>query len=245
MRHPSLEHTAHRPWPLPVRSWIGRQTWNDLAFLHWRVPARILRSLVPASLEVEEFDGSGWVAITPFRMSGVALHGWPAVPGTSTFPELNVRTYVTRGERPGVWFFSLDAGNRLAVLAARTVYHLPYIHASMSTWRSGDRVEYRSDRSTGIGFHASYQPTGPVFRAPPGTLEHWLTERYCLYARSSSGGLYRAEIHHAPWPLQPATVRISQNDMLAIHDLPDSAGPPLVHFAGRLDVVVWLPTRVG
>lgn len=245
MRHPSLEHTAHRPWPLPVRSWIGRQSWNDLAFLHWPVPAKLLRSLVPASLEVQEFDGSAWIAVTPFWMSGVALRGWPGIPGTSTFPELNVRTYVTRGDRPGVWFFSLDAGSRLAVLAARAVYHLPYLHATMSTWHTGTQVEYHSDRRSGIGFHATYQPTGPVAHARPDTLEHWLTERYCLYAQSGSGGLYRAEIHHAPWPLQAAVVNVRHNDMLAVHNLPVSGNPPLVHFSRKLEVLVWLPTRLA
>jgi uncharacterized protein YqjF (DUF2071 family) len=230
---------------MPIRSWIGRQTWNDLAFLHWPVSPTLVRSLVPKSLTVEEFDGSAWIAITPFWMSGVALHGWPEVPGTSTFPELNVRTYVSRNDRPGVWFFCLDAGNRLAVLAARAIYHLPYVYATMRTRRAGAEVEYHSDRSSGMGFHAKYQPTGPVSAARPGTLEHWLTERYCLYARSGSGGLYRAEVHHAPWPLQPATVSIRHNDMLAAHNLPDSTDPPLVHFARRLDVIVWLPTRVA
>jgi uncharacterized protein YqjF (DUF2071 family) len=245
MRHPSLDHTAHRPWPVPIRSWIGRQTWNDLAFLHWPVSPSLLRSLVPPALEIDEFAGSAWIAITPFWMSGVALRGWPEVPGASTFPELNVRTYVTRADRPGVWFFSLDAGSRLAVHAARAVYHLPYVHASMATREEGGQVRYQSDRRSGAGFHATYEPTGPVFHAKPGTLEHWLTERYCLYARSRSGGLYRAEIHHAPWPLQPASVRISRNDMLAIHHLPVSGAPALVHFARRLDVIVWLPTRIA
>jgi hypothetical protein len=230
---------------VPRRPWIGRQTWNDLAFLHWPVCRTRLRSLVPPALEIDEFDGSAWIAITPFWMSGVELRGWPAVPGTSTFPELNVRTYVTWADRPGVWFFSLDAGSRLAVYAARAVYHLPYFHAKMSTRENGGQVEYRSDRRSGVGFHATYQPTSPVFRAAAGTLEHWLTERYCLYARSGSGGLYRAEIHHEPWPLQPASVRLIRNDMLAVHSLPASDAPPLVHFAQRLDVVVWLPTRLA
>lgn len=244
MRHPSFDHTEHRAWPVPMRPWIGRQTWNDLAFLHWPVPAIRLRSLVPSDLEIDEFDGSAWIAVTPFWMSGVALRGWPEVPGTATFPELNVRTYVSRGDRPGVWFFSLDAGSRLAVLAARALYHLPYVHAKMSTWKNEARVAYHSDRRSGVGFHATYGPTGPVFHARPGTLEHWLTERYCLYARSGSGRLYRAEIHHAPWPLQPASASISHNDMLAVHCLPHSDAPAQVHFARRLDVVVWLPTRL-
>ena len=198
MGHPAFAHVAHRPWALPTGRWVWRQTWHDLLFLHWPVPAATLRALVPPPLDIDEFGGEGWVGVIPFWMSGVTRRGWPGVPGASAFPELNVRTYVSWADRPGVWFFSLDAGNPLAVLAARAVYHLPYVNATMRARRSGSRVEYRSDRSSGMGFHATYGPTGPVFQARPGTLEHWLTERYCLYAQSGFGGLYRAEIHHAP-----------------------------------------------
>jgi len=242
--HPSLDHTAHRPWPVPPRPWSGRQIWHDLAFLHWPVPVTVLRHLVPEPLVVQEYQSSAWVGVIPFWMSGVTLRGVPALPGLSTFPELNVRTYVTLQDRPGVWFFSLDAANWLAVRAARLLYHLPYMDARMRVSRTGDRIHYRSERPTGERFEADYQPIGPIELARPGTLQHWLTERYCLYARSGSGRLYRAEVHHEPWPLQPARVYIARSDLLQVHGISVDGPPPQVLFARRLEVAIWTPDRL-
>jgi uncharacterized protein YqjF (DUF2071 family) len=237
--HPSLQQVAHRPWALPTRPCAWRQTWHDLLFLHWPVPVASLRALVPPPLDVQQFEGSAWVGVIPFWMSGVTRRGWPGVPGATTFPELNVRTYVSYEGRPGVWFFSLDAASRLAVWAARRLYHLPYEFARMRVRRAGERVEYRSGRSSGEGFEAAYGAAGPPAAAAPGSLEHWLTERYCLYARSARGTLHRAEIHHSPWPLQPAVAEVRRNDMLRVHGI-DAPGPaPHVRYAGRMDVVVW------
>ena len=123
--HPSLRETAHRPWALPSARWSWRQRWCDLLFAHWPVPASVLRPLVPAALEVQEFEGTSWVGVVPFRMEGVTPRFLPAMPWVSAFPELNLRLYVSDGERPGVWFLSLDARNSLAVWAARTFFHLP------------------------------------------------------------------------------------------------------------------------
>jgi uncharacterized protein YqjF (DUF2071 family) len=237
--HPALAHVAHRPWPLPTGRWVWRLSWHDLLFLHWPVPAASLRALVPPRLAIDEFKGSAWVGVVPFWMSGVAWRGWPGVPGASTFPELNVRTYVRWADRPGVWFFSLDAASRLAVWAARRLYQLPYEFARMAVRRAGERFEYRSERPSGHGFAATCGATGPVATPAAGSLEHWLTERYCLYARSASGGLSRAEIHHAPWPLQPAEADVRRNDMLRVHRI-DVAGPAAhLRYAARMDVVVW------
>lgn len=243
--HPSLEHLAHRPWPLPSRPWLFRQTWHDLLFLHWPVPAAALRALVPAALRIEEFGGSAWIAVTPFWMSGIGVRGWPAPPGISRFEELNVRTYVRSGDRPGVWFFSLDAGSRLAVWVARVLYGLPYVHAAMRHHTQGDEIVYQSERRDGTTFAASYGPTGPAEKTRPGTLEYWLTERYCLYARGRSGELYRAEIHHAPWPLQPAAATIARNHMLGVHGIEAGGPPALLHFSRRLQVIVWPRQRLS
>lgn len=240
MSHSALAEVVHRPWPLPTGPWVWRQTWHDLVFLHWPVSASSLRGLVPDGLTVDEHGGSAWVALTPFWMSDVALRGLPALPGVSSFPELNVRTYVRHGDRPGVWFFSLDAANHLAVLAARRLFRLPYVYAHMRVRPMGARIHYSSRRPTGEGFLATYEPLGPVQRAPPGSLEHFLTERYCLYAMSRSGELYRADIHHVPWPLQSARVAIAHNEMLEVNQL-TVRGQPMKHYAKRLDVVIWPP----
>ena len=243
--HSSLQHQAHRPWPLPARPWLLRQTWHDLLFLHWPVPAVILQPLLPAALQVEEFAGTAWLAVTPFWMSDIGIRNWPTPPMLSRFDELNVRTYVRFGGRSGVWFFSLDAGSRLAVWGARWLYRLPYVYARMRHRPAGDDVLYDSERSVGAGFRARYGPTGPVNPSRPGSVEHWLTERYCLYAPRPSGGLYRADIHHVPWPLQPAAATIARNDMFELHGIPQSGPPELLHFSRRLEVIVWPPERVA
>ena len=241
--HPALEQTAHRPWPLPAGPWVGRQSWDDLLFAHWAMDPELLRPLVPPPLDLETRDGAAWIGVIPFRMRGVMLRGLPDIPGVSAFPELNVRTYVTYEDKPGVWFFSLDAGSRLAAWTARKLLSLPYHHARMEVSCSERRTAYRSEREAApeVRFRAVYGPTGPPDDPTPGTLGHWLTERYCLYARSRLGRLRRIQIHHPPWRLQPAWAEIAENSMLSPHgvDLPE--GEPLLHFARRQDVVTWAP----
>jgi uncharacterized protein YqjF (DUF2071 family) len=225
-----------------------RQRWHDLLFAHWPMPAGALAALVPPTLALDTFDGRGWLGVVPFHMSGIRARGLPPVPGLSAFPELNVRTYVRRGGRPGVLFLSLDAGSRVAVEAARALYHLPYYHAAMTVLPEGDGVRYASRRVDRRGAPAAwrgrYGPAGAAFQARPGSLEHWLTERYCLYAPEADGRLYQTEIHHAPWPLQPATAAVLEDTMVRAAGLPGPEGPGLLHFARRLDVVVWAPRRL-
>lgn len=242
--HPSLLELDHRPWPIPPRAWTWRQSWRDLAFLHWPIAADRLRPLVPPSLSIQEFDGSAWVGVVPFRMTGVTRRPLPDLPWVSAFPELNVRLYVERDGKPGVWFLSLDAANPVAVWAARRFFHLPYHLAGMSLVEHAGAIRYRS-RRPGAEFAASYRPTSDVYRAARGTLEHWLTERYCLYALAPDGSLWRNDVHHPAWPLQSAHVERLESSMLAPHGLEVKGPPALVHFARRLDVVVWDAERVA
>jgi uncharacterized protein YqjF (DUF2071 family) len=232
----SLEHLAHRPWPPPVRGWTMGQTWEDMLFANWRVAADAVRPHVPPELEVDVHDGSAWLGITPFRLTGLRGRGLLPLPGANAFLELNVRTYVTTGDKPGLWFFSLDASSRLAVEAARRTYKLPYVHARMSATKRGEWIAYECARSDEAGrvFSGRYRPNGAVFHAEPGTLEWFLTERYCLYT-TDRGRLARAEIHHELWPLQPAEAEI---DLASISPL-ELRGEPLVHFSRRQDSVIW------
>lgn len=223
----------------PSRPWRWRQTWHDLLFLHWPVATSILRPLVPERLEIEEREGSAWVGVIPFWMSGVAMRPLPPVPGASHFPELNVRTYVRHGDRPGVWFFSLDAANRLAVWVARTFFHLPYVFARMEARRNNNGIAYRSRRPDGPAFEGTYAPVGKVALTEPDSLEHWFTERYCLYSQSARGQIHRADIHHAQWPLQPAEAEIRHNDMLTVHGIEVDGPAPHQHYAKKLEVLVW------
>jgi uncharacterized protein YqjF (DUF2071 family) len=213
------------------------QTWDDLLFAHWRVDADALRPLVSVKLEIDEHDGGAWLGVTPFHLTGLRLRGTPALPRVSTFLELNVRTYVSDGEKPGIWFFSLDAASRLAVEAARAMYKLPYFHARMRSARVGDWVAYESARidAHGVAFGARYRPRGDVFNAELGMLEHFLAERYCLYTEDA-GKLQRAEIHHPPWPLQNAEAEIELNTMSPV-ELPEDE--PHLMFSRRQDVVIW------
>ena len=175
--HPSLGSLEHRPWPLPESDWRWRQTWHDLLFMHWPVAPADLGRLLPPSVELDTWDGDAWIGVVPFRMSDVMLRGIPAVPGLSAFPEINVRTYVRVGDRPGVWFLSLDAGNGWAVKAARLLFHLPYYHAEMSCIRHGGQVLYESSRREAppAGFRASYgggPSSSPGQPRHPGALAH-------------------------------------------------------------------------
>lgn len=244
--HPALQHTAHRPWPMPRNRWTWRQTWCDLLFAHWPIDADRLRPLVPEALTVQEYEGSSWIGVVPFRMEGVMRRPLPDLPWISAFPELNVRLYVDYEGKPGVWFLSLDATNPLAVWAARRFFDLPYYQAEMALTWNGGTVEYASRRKDGAAvYEGTYTPTSEVYQATPGTLEHWLTERYCLYAQANDGSLSRTEVHHAPWPLQRAEATIDENTMLTPHGLTVEGPPPLLHFARRIEVVVWSPERVG
>ena len=238
-----LPNMAHRPWPPPTRPWVLAMQWHDLLFLHWPVPPAVLRPAIPPALTLETFEGTAWLGVTPFRMAGTRLRLLPPLPWCSAFPELNVRTYVTAGGKPGVWFFSLDAGNPLAVHGARTFFHLPYYAAAMVAEREGDGVRYTSTRTDrrapGATFAGRYHPSGAVSHAAVGSLEYWLTERYCLYAADRRGRLWRGDIHHAPWPLQPAEADIMCNTMANPLRLVLPSDAPLRHFARRLDVVAW------
>src|ERR1700730_11176431 len=241
-----LKHTAHRPWPLPRGPWIMKQGWHDLLFAHWAVPVEVLRPLIPRALEIDTFGGQAWLGVVPFRMSGVRMHGAPAVPGFSRFPELNVRTYVLRDGRPGVWFFSLDAANAFAVWGARILFHLPYFLAAMSCAEDAGWISYQSQRKDRRGSAASlrarYRAIGEVFHAQPGSIEDFLAERYCLYTADEKGRIIRCEIHHPPWPQQLAEAALQENTMA------DAAGititdrkPELLHSSRRQEVLVWAP----
>lgn len=220
------------------------QTWRQLLFAHWPVSPAVLRPLIPTQLELETFGGDAWVGIVPFELRGLsARRGSRRL--RLTFPELNVRTYVTLQDRPGVWFFSLDAASLLAVRGARATFNLPYYWASMQMNEQEGWIAYRSQRRGNViaRFTGRYQPTGPIFESAPDSLERWLTARYCLYAASRAGYILRAEINHEPWQLQAAEADIAVNTMASAQGI-DLAGSPILHFAHRTDVVNWGPERV-
>jgi uncharacterized protein len=222
-----------------------RMGWKDLLFLHWRTPPNSIQRHLPEGVELELWEGNAWIGIVPFEMVNVHARGLPGFPPARHFPELNVRTYVRSGGRPGLWFFSLDAASPLAVRGARWGFGLPYFDARMRLQRRAGRVFYESQRihagEPEAGFAAEYGPTGPVRLSEPGTLEHWFTERYCFVSRWMSG-LNRMEVWHRRWPLQAAGARIHRNTMTDWLEIP-LEGDPLVHYARAVEVAGFLPER--
>jgi uncharacterized protein YqjF (DUF2071 family) len=244
-----LIHTAHRPWPLPPGPWIMKQVWHDLLFAHWPIPLAALRPLIPPQLEIDTFASQAWLGVVPFRMSGVKMRGPLGIRGFSPFPELNVRTYVTRDGKPGVWFFSLDAAKALAVWGARKVFNLPYFQATMRCEENAGWIHYESMRqhrgAPSASLRAQYRGVGEAFTATPGTVEYFLTERYCLYTDNRKGSIIRCDIHHPAWSLQLAEASFHENTMASAAGISLADEPPhLLHFARRQDVVVWAPRRL-
>lgn len=224
------------------------QGWHDLLFIHSPIAPEVLRPLLPPQLELDTFDGQAWVGIVPFRATHTSFRWLPPFPLLSHFPEVNVRTYVTMQGIPGVYFFSLDAGSPLAVLGARTVFHLPYFFARMRIKHQQETIYYWSQRmgtrKPAPAYEASYHPNGPVFFAQRGTLEYWLIERYCLYTVTEKNRVYRVDIHHDPWPLQSAGEASKSNTMASAQGIPLPDQPPLLHYAQHQDVLFWPLRRI-
>jgi uncharacterized protein YqjF (DUF2071 family) len=227
--------------------WLFRMRWLDLLFAHWPVDAADLAGRLPDGLELDLFEGEAWLGIVPFTMADVAPRGVPAIPRISTFPEINVRTYVRHRGEAGVWFFSLDAASRLTVSGARSVFHLPYFRASMSSTREGATVTYRSRRTDRRGqpatFAARYRATGPARPAALGSFADWVTRRMRLFTVDRRGRLGWADIDHEDWPLRPAEAEIAENTMASASGIRLPDRPPHLLLADRLDVRGWPPAR--
>jgi uncharacterized protein len=218
------------------------QHWGKLLFMHWPIDAAVLRPLIPAQLSIDTFNGKAWMGVVPFTIWGIRASFLPPIPGTSAFHELNLRTYVHFKGVPGVWFFSLDAASRLAVWGARTFYHLPYFNAEMSLRQQANTIEYHSQRTDDRGgpaaLNAAWTIGEPLAQARPGSLEFFLTERYCLYSHHREQ-LYRSRIFHQPWPLRSATLDSYQSTMVEAIGIEDPKVGPLLQYAESIAVNIW------
>lgn len=241
--------TAHRRWPTPDKPWVMTMSWVDLLFAHWPADPALIQSHLPDGLEVDTYAGKAWVSVVPFEMQNTMARGLTWWPRLFRFAELNVRTYVTAGgDKPGVWFYSLDAASKLAVRGARTMFYLPYFDADMTIARRDGGIEYASRRThkgcAPARFEASYRPTGPVEYADEGSLDHWLSARYCLYSADPDGRVYRADVTHPRWPLRPAEAEITENGLGEPFGLDLAGPPPRVNFVDQIDVVAWYRQRL-
>ncbi len=225
----------------PADSPIMYQSWGKLLFMHWQMPIKALRRLIPKPLVIDTFEGKAWIGLTPFTVWNARPIFMPPLPCVSDFHEINVRTYVHLDGVPGVWFFSLDANSLVAVLAARAFFRLPYYRARISLEQQGRTIIYTAARkgtASPAEFNATWTIGADLPRAEPGSLEFFLTERYCLYT-SDGDKLYRCRIHHKPWPLQEANLRKYKSSMIEADGLPTPGGEPLLRCGGPVNVEVW------
>jgi uncharacterized protein len=236
----TLRRVGHRPFPLPQASWTLGQTWEHYFWANWRVDAEAMRAEVPADLEIEEFDGSAWLGLTFFRVRALRPRGGLPLPGISSFLQLNMRTYVKGPDGlPGVWFFTIDASSRLAALGVRRIYHVPAFHARMTldSYDGWAEAECARIGEPGRVFAARYRAAGEAFRAEPGSLDWFLTERYRLFAQDS----LRAEMHHDQWRLRPAEAEIELTSIAPF----ELSGEPVCHLApAPQDALIWPPEPV-
>ena len=220
---------AHRPWPLRDGNWSQAETRREVLFAHWRVSLGELSRLLPPGLAADVFDGSPWLGMTAYRVSPFRIRGLLPLPGVASFVQLEVSTPVVFADRPGLWLFQLETSKQLVAEALKRTHRLPAYRSHMSL--RGGEVEATRDGHT---FRARYEPDGEPFAAEPGSLAHFLTERYALYT-ADGGRLYRADLHHAPWRLQPARAEIGATTLAPL----SLAGEPNLLYAAAGDVAVW------
>ncbi|MFE4708698.1 YqjF family protein [Peribacillus simplex] len=238
-----LDDNAHRPWPIPSKKWIMRQPWRNLLFTHWPIPAETLRPHIPLHLEIDTFDGYAWLGVILFVMEGIYPRGLSSVSLTPKFSEINVRTYVQCDGKPGIFFMSLDVEDWASYIIAKKWFRLPYHSAQISLEKKGQTFHCQSIRkgktNTPIRFNAKYAPIPEVYFPEKGTLDHWLTERYCLYSTDNGVNIYCGEIHHRPWPLQKVEAEICTNTLFTPFNFDLTEVKPLFHFSKGVDTLIW------
>lgn len=238
-----MNEVVHSSWSLPSKYWIMQQNWRNLLFLHWPIPPEKLRPHIPSSLQIDTFNGSAWLGVILFVLEGIYPRGISFFSLTPKFPEINVRTYVKYDGKPGIYFLSIDVANWASLKIAKRWYRLPYHSAQISIRKEGKTFHCHSIRkgnaNTPILFEGKYVPVSEVFFPKEGTLEHWLTERYCLYSSNNGVNIYCGEIHHQPWPLQKAKIEIVRNTLFTPFHFDLSEVKPIAHYSTGVDSLMW------
>ncbi|MGM0899512.1 MAG: YqjF family protein [Bacillota bacterium] len=240
----SLNH-GHRLWPLPRLPWVMKQIWENVLFAHYPVKLETLRKLVPEKLPLDTFNGLAWVGIVAVHISNIRLRGLPPIPGITHFSQVNVRTYVTLDGKPGVYFFSLDAGNRLAVETAKIVGNLPYKYSEVAMESTQSNIHFESSRKTGDNANLvfNFKPISKPFHPAKESFEEWVAERYCLYTFSKTGKTLRGDILHLPWLLQQVQAEFYENTLLSSLNIQPESNPPILHYSRQKDVRFWPMVR--
>jgi uncharacterized protein YqjF (DUF2071 family) len=237
-----LLHTGHRPWVLPTGKWAYYQEWNRVLFMHWKVPAASLQALLPANLILDLYEGHAWISLVPFTMEQIRPNGIPAFTPISTFHEINVRTYVTAENKPGVYFLNIEASKYLSAHIARLLSGLPYEQSLIDRKFTHVGFGYSSvNKRKGFELLTSFDVCEPIEAKT--ALDHWLTERYCLYL-DAKGTLYRYDIHHRPWELKRADVYSLRIDY-KIGNIFLNSQPDLAHYSEGVQVIAWKRQKVN
>jgi uncharacterized protein YqjF (DUF2071 family) len=205
--------------------------------MYWPVPSAAIRPLIPQALNLHRFEATAWVGLSAFWIHGQRIRSLSWL-RRAEYPAVSVHTFVVRNGKPGIWFLYLGGGTRTDVWLARRLLRLPFSPIRITVDRNVARVHHRSDRPDGAVFEVHYSPIGEVVSPVPGTLAHWLTERYAIYSVGRRGRLNCSEIHHVRWPIQPASASVKRNELLP----PGAAGTPAsVFYTPRVELVGWDP----
>lgn len=236
-----LQSVKHRPWPKPTQFWRYYQEWNNAIFLHWRIEENVLQKLVPPDITVDTFEGYSWVSLVAFTMENIKPRFLPSISAISDFHEINIRTYVIRENKPGVYFLNIEAEKKLSCTIAKALSGLPYEKAIIKRFNSNEHKAYTSlNTNKQFSFETHFNIGTEIQNVT--LLDKWLTERYCLYSNNNSD-IFRYEIHHKPWQL--FSINIAKLiTHYKIGDIDLSRKPDLVHFSNGVKVIAWAKQRL-
>ena len=231
-----LGTTSHRPWDLPIGPWRYYQEWNNTLFLHWNVPASELIKVIPKGLPLDTFNGEGWISLVAFTMERTKPRYLPSISAISNFHEVNVRTYVNKDNKGGVYFLSIEAEKHISCFVAKLLSGLPYIKSRIDFQTKSNPRKY-SSTNTNNDFQLDINFSVGESIVEKSDLHTWLTERYCLYLDEGQK-VFRYQTHHKPWALNE--VKISDlNTQYKIGNISLQRKPDLVHFSQGVKVVAW------
>lgn len=234
-----LAQTEHRPWKIPEESWMYYQEWNHVLFLHWEVEPELIKELLPKGIELDLFQQKAWISLVPFTMQRIRPSFLPDFAPISNFHEVNLRTYVKRDGKSGVYFFQIESEKWISTCLAKKLSGLPYEKAQIKRKIKGEDQFYQL-RNNAKGFRFSTHFKTKSRTTPKNPLELWLTERYCLYVEQGPH-CYRYDIHHVEWQLD----QVELTDLNANYNIADfslSSAPNLCHYSPGVQVLAWKKT---